>query len=160
MQSVSASAKEKPGEKHARRCGGKAPDHVGKQVPEPTAPGTFEKKSHGFRRKGGKRGKSAQKARDKEEPKRVVHGKNREPPRENAGREAPDKVRGERSRRESADASETDREEPPAKRAEGRTRRDGGRALPRDARHDGQSAAMSASTSSGFVAQLVTNRTT
>lgn len=160
MQSVSASAKEKPGEKHARRCGGKAPDHVEKQVPEPTAPGTFEKKSHGFRRKGGKRGKSTQKARDKEEPKRVVHGKNREPPRENAGREAPDKVRGERSRRESADASETDREEPPAKRAEGRTRRDGGRALPRDARHDGQSAAMSASTSSGFVAQLVTNRTT
>lgn len=160
MQSVSASAKEKPGEKHARRCGGKAPDHVEKQVPEPTAPGTFEKKSHGFRRKGGKRGKSAQKTRDKEEPKRVVHGKNREPPRENAGREAPDKVRGERSRRESADASETDREEPPAKRAEGRTRRDGGRALPRDARHDGQSAAMSASTSSGFVAQLVTNRTT
>ena len=160
MQSVSASAKEKPGEKHARRCGGKAPDHVEKQVPEPTAPGAFEKKSHGFRRKGGKRGKSAQKARDKEEPKRVVHGKDREPPRQNARREAAQKIGGERAPRQSSDASETDREEPPAKRAEGRTRRDGGRALPRDARHDGQSAAMSASTSSGFVAQLVTNRTT
>ena len=45
-------------------------------------------------------------------------------------------------------------------KTEGRARRDGGRALPGDARHDGQSAAMSASTSSGFVAQLVTKRTT
>ena len=126
----------------------------------PAAPGAVEQKSHGLRRKGGERGEAAQKARDEKKPQGVIHGKNREAPRENAGREAPDKVRGERSRRESADASETDREEPPAKRSEGRTRRDGGRALPRDARHDGQSAAMSASTSSGLVAQLVTKRTT
>ena len=160
LQTVSASAKEKTGEKNARRRGGKASDHVEEKVARPAAPGAIEQKADGLGGEGGKGGEAAQKARDEKKPQGVAHGNDREAPRKDARRKAPDEIRGERSRRESAEASESDREKPAAKRSEGRARRHGGRTLPSDARHDVQSAAMSASTSSGFVAQLVTNRTT